>query len=171
MILFQSWVIIEYMDFSSKTTAMNNGIKERPFDFYGGAIKIFRKKNPGPNFPEKLFRAQIKRHDRVADENNLQARKHLPPNGGRFLIREARWHRGIASNPEREVGVRSSLASPCCILEQDTFASQKVLVIPRQRWLRPDMTEKLLTWTESLNTPPPPKKKIKNKASLCLRKV
>ena len=45
MILFQSWVIIEYMDFSSKTTdAMNNGIKERPFDFYGGAIKIFRKK-------------------------------------------------------------------------------------------------------------------------------
>ena len=42
-------------------------------------------------------------------------------------------------------GVRSSLRSPCCILEQDTFTSQKVLVIPRKRWLHPDMTEKLLT--------------------------
>ena len=43
--------------------------------------------------------------------------------------------------------VRSSLRSPCCILEQDTFTSQKVLVIPRKRWLRPDMTETLLTGT------------------------
>ena len=49
--------------------------------------------------------------------------------------------------PEREVGVRSSLRSPCCILEQDTFTSQKVLVIPRKGWLRPGMTEKLLTGT------------------------
>ena len=49
--------------------------------------------------------------------------------------------------PEREVGVRSSLRSPCCILEQDTFSSQKVLVIPRKRWLSPDMTETLLTGT------------------------
>ena len=30
------------------------------------------------------------------------------------------------------MGVRSSLGSPCCILEQDTFTSQKVLVIPRK---------------------------------------
>ena len=44
-------------------------------------------------------------------------------------------------------GVLSSLRSPCCILEQDTFTSQKVLVIPRKQWLRPDMTEKLLTGT------------------------
>ena len=29
--------------------------------------------------------------------------------------------------PEREVGVRFSLRSPCCVLEQDTFTSQKVL--------------------------------------------
>ena len=49
--------------------------------------------------------------------------------------------------PERELGVRSSLGSPCCILEQDTFTSQKGLVKPRKRWLRPDMTEKLLTGT------------------------
>ena len=27
--------------------------------------------------------------------------------------------------PEPEVGVRSSLRSPCCILEQDTFTFQK----------------------------------------------
>ena len=27
--------------------------------------------------------------------------------------------------PEREVGVRFSLRSPCCILEQDTFTSPK----------------------------------------------
>ena len=27
--------------------------------------------------------------------------------------------------PDREVGVRSSLKLPCCILEQDTFTSQK----------------------------------------------
>ena len=51
----QSWVIIEYMDFSRKknTDAMNNGIKGRPFEFYGGARKIFQNKIPGPNFPEK----------------------------------------------------------------------------------------------------------------------
>ena len=49
--------------------------------------------------------------------------------------------------PEREVGVRSSLRSLCCVLEQDTFTSQKVLVIPRKHWLRPDMTEKLFTGT------------------------
>ena len=46
--------------------------------------------------------------------------------------------------PERDVGVRSSLGLPCCILEQDTFTSQKVLVIFRKQWLRPNMTEKLL---------------------------
>ena len=57
-------------------------------------------------------------------------------------------------NPEREVRVRSSLRSPCCILEQNTTfrsTSQKVLVIPRKRWFHPDMSEKLLTGTESVN--------------------
>ena len=29
----------------------------------------------------------------------------------------------------------------------DAFTSQKVLVIPRKRWLRSDMTEKMLTGT------------------------
>ena len=43
------------------------------------------------------------------------------------------------------------LPRPCCVLEQDTFTPKKVLVIPRKWWLRPDMTEKLLTWTLSHN--------------------
>ena len=47
--------------------------------------------------------------------------------------------------PEREVGGSIVTQSPCCILEQVTFTSQKLLVIPRKQWLRPDMTEKLLT--------------------------
>ena len=33
-----------------------------------------------------------------------------------------------------------------------TLYSPKVLVIPRKRWLRPDMTEKLLTGKLNLNT-------------------
>ena len=40
-----------------------------------------------------------------------------------------------------EGGVRSSLWVPCCALEQDTFIPKIVLIIPRQPWLRPDMTE------------------------------
>ena len=37
-------------------------------------------------------------------------------------------------------------------LSKKTFTPRKVLVIPRKRWLRPDMTEKLLTGTLSINT-------------------
>ena len=37
-------------------------------------------------------------------------------------------------------------------LSRDTFTPRKVLVIPRKRWLRPDMTEKLLTGTLCINT-------------------
>ena len=36
-------------------------------------------------------------------------------------------------------------------LSKDTFTPRKVLVIPRKRWLRPNMTEKLLTGMLSLN--------------------
>ena len=35
---------------------------------------------------------------------------------------------------------------------KDTCTPRKVLVIPRKRWLCPDMTEKLLTGTLSINT-------------------
>ena len=53
--------------------------------------------------------------------------------------------------PEREVG--GSILTQVAVLcpEQDTFTSQKILVIPRKRWLRPDMTEKLFTGTLSKN--------------------
>ena len=33
------------------------------------------------------------------------------------------------------------------VVEQDLFTSQKELVIPRKRWLRPYITEKMLTGT------------------------
>ena len=49
--------------------------------------------------------------------------------------------------PEPEVGVQN-LTPPFCVLEQDP----KVLVIPRKRWLRPDITKKVLTGTLNLNT-------------------
>ena len=55
----------------------------------GGGRKIFFLKNPGPNFPDKISSSgkvllyalhylQAKRQDRIADEKNIQARKHLP---------------------------------------------------------------------------------------------
>ena len=66
--------------------------------------------------------------------------------------------------PEREVWGRD-LPPLCCVLEQDTFTPRKVLVIPRKWWLRPDMTEKLLTGTLSLNKTKP-KLKITSNASL-----
>ena len=55
--------------------------------------------------------------------------------------------------------VRSSAGSVCCFLEQETFTPQKVLVIPRNRWLRLNMTEKLFTGTLNKN---------QNKTKLCL---
>ena len=57
--------------------------------------------------------------------------------------------------PDPEVGGGSSptRVKPCCVLEQCTFTPQKVLVIPRKRWLRPNMTEKLFTGTLRINQP------------------
>ena len=50
--------------------------------------------------------------------------------------------------PDPEVGSSSpTRVKPCCVLEQGTFTPQKVLVIPRKRWLLPNMTEKLFTGT------------------------
>ena len=42
------------------------------------------------------------------------------------------------------------LGLPCCVLEQDIFTPQKVLVISRKRWLHPNKTEKLFTGTLSI---------------------
>ena len=44
-------------------------------------------------------------------------------------------------------------------LSKDTFTPRKVLVIPRKRWLCPDMTEILFTGTLSLITKPKGKNK------------
>ena len=60
----------------------------------------------------------------------------------------AQWYR-VGLRCERS-GVRN-LPSPWCVIEQDTLLP-KVLVIPRKRWLFPDMTEKMLTEMLSLNT-------------------
>ena len=56
--------------------------------------------------------------------------------------------------PDPEVGGSSpTRVKPCCVLDQGTFTPQKVLVIPRKRWLRPNMTEKLFTGTLRINKP------------------
>ena len=56
--------------------------------------------------------------------------------------------------PDPEVGGLSpTRVKPCFVLEQGTFTPQKVLVIPRKRWLRPNMTEKLFTGTLRINQP------------------
>ena len=62
--------------------------------------------------------------------------------------------------PDREPRVRSSAGSVCCFLEQETFTPQKVLVTPRNRWLRLNMTEKLFKGTLNHN---------QNKKKSCLR--
>ena len=54
--------------------------------------------------------------------------------------------------PDPEVeGSSPTWVKPCCVLEQGTFTPQKVLVISRKRWLRPNMTEKLFTGTLRIN--------------------
>ena len=56
--------------------------------------------------------------------------------------------------PDPEVGGSiPTRVKPCCVLEQGTFTPQEVLVIPRKRWLRPNMTEKLFTGTLRINQP------------------
>ena len=56
--------------------------------------------------------------------------------------------------PDPEVGGSSpTRVKPCCVLKQGIFTPQKVLVIPRKQWLRPNMTEKLFTGTLRINQP------------------
>ena len=64
----------------------------------------------------------------------------------------ARWPSGRVS----DFGARSwgfdTYLRRVVSLSKDTFTPQKVLVIPRKRWLHPNMTEKLLTGMLSNNT-------------------
>ena len=60
----------------------------------------------------------------------------------------------IHRTPDPAVGGSSpTRVKPCCVLEQGTFTPQKVLVIPRKRWLRPNITGKLFTGTIRINQP------------------
>ena len=57
----------------------------------------------------------------------------------------------IPWSPDPEVGGSSPTWSPCSVFEQDIFTPlPQVLVITKKRWLRPNMTEKLLTGTLSI---------------------
>ena len=65
-----------------------------------------------------------------------------------FQLREARWPSGRASDS----GARGRRFDPhsgshVVSLSKIHLPPKKVLVIPRKRWLRPDMTEKLLPGT------------------------
>ena len=53
--------------------------------------------------------------------------------------------------PEREVGGSKPTAAVLCPCARH-FTPRSTGLFPRKRWLRPDMTEKLLTGTLSLNT-------------------
>ena len=65
-------------------------------------------------------------------------------------VREARWRSGRASDSEsRSPGFDSHKWQRVVSLSK-THLLPTVLVKPRKRWLRPDITEKLLTWPLSL---------------------
>ena len=76
----------------------------------------------------------------------------------------ARWPSGRAS----DFGARGrgiyTYPSHVVSLSKDTFTPRKVLVIPRKRLVRPDMTEKVFTWTLSLNKT---KTKLEKLQSMC----
>ena len=68
-----------------------------------------------------------------------------------LTCRAVRWLIGRASNSEaRGRGFETYLHHVVSLGK--TLYFPKVLVIPRKRWLRPDMTEKLLTGTLNINT-------------------
>ena len=70
---------------------------------------------------------------------------------GQIWLRVARWLNGRAlDSGVRGRGFETYLR--CVVSLIKTLYSPKVLVILRKRWLRPDMTEKLLTGMLSLNT-------------------
>ena len=72
---------------------------------------------------------------------------------------EAPWPGGRASDSgERGRGFEPQSGRRVVSLSKIHLPPQKVLVIPRKRWLRPAMTEKLLTGTYILN----PNKQLQN---------
>ena len=68
------------------------------------------------------------------------------------LARGAQWPSGRVSDPGARGRGFDTYLRRIVSLRKGTFTPRKVLIIPRKRWLRPDMTEKLLTETLSINT-------------------
>ena len=66
----------------------------------------------------------------------------------------------------RGPGFEPHSGQTCCVLEQGTFTPLKVLVIPRKRWLRPNMTEKLFIGTLRINQPTNLSKSVQNMNSI-----
>ena len=66
-------------------------------------------------------------------------------------LRGARWPSGRASDSGGRAQGFDIYIHRVVSLSKDTFTSRKILVIPRKRWLHPDMTDKLFTGTLSLN--------------------
>ena len=64
----------------------------------------------------------------------------------------AQWRNGRASDSELRGPGFDPYRQNHVVSLSKTHELPTVLVKPRKRWLRPDMTEKLLTWTLSLNT-------------------
>ena len=65
-----------------------------------------------------------------------------------FIIAEARWSSGRAPDSgARGQGFDPQSERRVLSLSKIHLPPEKVLVIPRKWWLRPDMTEKLLTET------------------------
>ena len=70
--------------------------------------------------------------------------------------RVARWPSGSASDSGARGWGFDTYLPPVVSLGKDTFTPQKVLVIHRKRWLRPDMSEKTFTGTLNLIKPNKP---------------
>ena len=62
------------------------------------------------------------------------------------MIWGAQWPSGRASDSGARGRGFDTYLRCVASLSKDTFTPRKVLVIPRKRWLRPDMTEKIVYW-------------------------
>ena len=68
-------------------------------------------------------------------------------------------------------GFEPHSGQPFCVLEQGTFTPQKVLVIPRKRWLRPNMTEKIVYRDVKNQSTNQPTNQPTNRPSVCPFKI
>ena len=57
-----------------------------------------------------------------------------------------RWPSGRAPDSGAKGRGFNTYLGRVVFLSKDTFTPRKVLILPRKRWFRPNMTEKLFTW-------------------------